>query len=169
MRPAQLLAPIRKAITDLNPDLPIRSIDPLSRMMRSSIAEERLLATLAMVFGGAALLLAAIGLYGVMSYAVSRRSGEIGLRVALGARRGTVITMVIRDALALVALGVAAGIPLTLAASRVIRGQLHGIEPSDPIAFGSALAVLCACAVLAALLPALRASRVAPVVALRSE
>ena len=167
--PAQLLAPIRKAITDLNPDLPIRSIDPLSRMMRSSIAEERLLATLAMVFGGAALLLAAIGLYGVMSYAVSRRSGEIGLRVALGARRGTVITMVIRDALALVALGVAAGIPLTLAASRVIRGQLHGIEPSDPIAFGSALAVLCACAVLAALLPALRASRVAPVVALRSE
>ena len=167
--PVPALPAIRKAITDHNPDLPIRAIDPLSRLMRQSIAEERLLATLATVFGAAALLLAAIGLYGVMSYAVSRRAGEIGLRVALGATRGRVINLVLRDALILVGLGIGVGIPMTLVASRVIRGQLHGVEPTDPIAFGAALAILGTGAVLAALLPALRASRVAPVVALRSD
>jgi predicted permease len=167
--PVPLLPAVRKAISDVNADLPLRDLTPVTRLMRATIAEERLLARLATVFGGAALLLAAIGLYGVMSYAVSRRSGEIGLRVALGARRSTVINMVLRDALLLVALGIGAGIPLTLAASRVIRSQLHGVEPTDPVAFGAALLVLGTGAVLAALLPAVRASRVAPVVALRSD
>jgi predicted permease len=167
--PARLLPNVRKAIVDLNPDLPIRDIAPLSRLMRQSIAEERLLATLATVFGVAALLLAAIGLYGVMSYAVSRRSGEIGLRVALGARQSTVVGMVLRDAMVLVAIGVVAGVPLALAASRFIRDQLHGVGPTDPVAFGVALAILGVGAGLAALLPALRASRVAPLVALRSD
>jgi ABC-type antimicrobial peptide transport system permease subunit len=137
--------------------------------MRQSISEERLLARLATIFGSSALLLAAIGLYGVMSYAVSRRSGEIGLRVALGAQRGEVVRMILRDALFLVGIGVAVGVPLTLAASRVIRSQLHGVEPYDPVALGVALMVLLLGAVVAAAVPALRASRVAPVVALRAE
>jgi putative ABC transport system permease protein len=153
----------------VNGDLPIRDVVPVARLMRQSIAEERLLATLATVFGAAALLLAAIGLYGVMSYAVTRRAGEIGLRVALGARQGMVVSMILRDALVLVGMGIGVGIPMTLMVSRLIRDQLHGIEPTDPVAFGAALLILGAGAVLAALLPALRASRVAPVIALRSD
>ncbi len=167
--PALLIQPIRAAIAAENADLPIRSVDPLARLMRQSIAEERLLANLAIVFAGTALLLAAIGLYGVMSYAVSRRSGEIGLRVALGAQRATLVAMVLRDALVLVAIGITVGVPLTLGASRIIRNQLHGVAPTDPVAFGVALAVLALGALLAALVPAIRASRVAPVVALRAE
>jgi predicted permease len=167
--PVSLMPAVRKAITETDALLPIEDLDPLSRLMRQSIGEERLLAKLAMIFGSSALLLAAIGLYGVMSYAVSRRAGEIGLRVALGARRVEVVRMVLRDALLLVGIGVMVGIPLTLAASRIIRNQLHGVEPNDPIAFGVALGVLGLGAVLAAAVPALRASRVAPVVALRAE
>jgi len=167
--PLRLIPAVRKSIGEVSADLPIRDIDPLSRLMRQSIREERLLATLAMVFGGAALLLAAIGLYGVMSYAVSRRAGEIGLRVALGAQRAAVIRMVLRDAMLLVGFGMLAGVPLTCGASQVIRNQLHGVGPTDPIAFLVALAVLALGAITAAFLPALRASRVAPVVALRAE
>jgi predicted permease len=167
--PVRLVAPVRKAILDVDADLPIRSVDPLARLMRESLSEERLLAKLATVFGMAALLLAAIGLYGVMSYAVNRRAGEIGLRVALGATRGTVVRMVLRDAMILVGIGLAIGVPLTFGASRIIRSQLHGVEPTDPLAFGVALAILALGALTAALLPALRASRVAPVVALRAE
>jgi predicted permease len=167
--PVPLLPAVRRAITGVNGDLPIRDVVPVARLMRQSIAEERLLATLATVFGAAALLLAAIGLYGVMSYAVTRRAGEIGLRVALGARQGMVVSMILRDALVLVGMGIGVGIPMTLMVSRLIRDQLHGIEPTDPVAFGAALLILGAGAVLAALLPALRASRVAPVIALRSD
>jgi predicted permease len=167
--PALLRPAVQKAITEVRADLPIRSMPTLRGLMRQSISEERLLATLATVFGGAALLLAAIGLYGIMSYSVSRRSGEIGLRVALGAQRGAVVNMVLRDALLLVVFGVLVGVPLTIAASRVIRSQLHGVEPTDPVAFLVALGVLALGALGAALLPALRASRVAPVVALRAE
>ncbi len=166
--PAGLIPSVRKTIGEVNADLPIRAIDPLSRLMRESITEERLLAKLATVFGLAALLLAGIGLYGVMSYAVSRRSGEIGLRVALGAQRGTVIGMVLRDAMLLVGIGIVVGVPLTFGASRIIRNQLH-VGPADPVAFVVALGVLLLGSIAAALLPALRASKVAPIVALRAE
>ena len=167
--PASLVAPVRQAVAAMDPDLPIDEVVPLARLMRQSVREERLLARLAAVFGGAALLLSAIGLYGVMNYAVTRRSNEIGLRVALGAQRGMVVGMVLRDALVLVGIGILVGVPLTLAASRVIRNQLHGIAATDPTAFGAALVVLGIGALAAALLPALRASRVEPLVALRSE
>jgi predicted permease len=167
--PRALVPAVRKAIADVNADLPIVSLPTLRGLMRESIREERLLARLAMVFGAAALLLAGIGLYGVMSYAVSRRSGEIGLRVALGAQRGTVVRMVLRDAMLLVGFGLFFGIPMTLGAGRIIRSQLHGVGPTDPVAFGAALGVLALGAIAAALVPAVRASRVAPVIALRSD
>lgn len=167
--PAALMPSVRSAIQAQDATLSIFSMAPLSQLMRQSIREERLLARLATVFGGAALLLAVVGLYGVISYAVSRRSGEIGLRVALGAQRSAVIRMIVRDGLVLVAIGAAAGVPLTLAASQVIRGQLHGVAPTDPVAYGLAFSILVAGAVASALLPALRVSRVAPVVALRAE
>jgi predicted permease len=167
--PAALQVPVRKTIVDFDPQLPIDGVDPLARLMRDSIREERLLARLAAGFGALALVLAAIGLYGVMTYAVARRTGEIGLRVALGAQRPVVVGMVVGDALRLVAVGVAAGVPLTCAATRFLRTQLHGIGPADPAAISVALLVLLSSAVAAAFLPALKASRVAPAVALREE
>lgn len=167
--PARLVQDVRRAILAHDAQLPIDGVSPLSRLMQRSIREGRLLTRLATGFGVVALLLAAIGLYGVMSYAITRRTGEIGLRVALGARRGVVIRMVLGDALRLVFIGVAVGVPLALASTRFLRSQLYGVTATDPLAMGLALAVLLTSAVVAAMLPAIRASRVAPVVALREE
>ena len=115
------------------------------------------------------LLLAAIGLYGVMTYAITRRTGEIGLRVALGAQRGDVIRMVVMDALRLVALGLVIGLPVAMMSTRLLRAQLHGVGTADPVSIAVAVVVLAVSAVAAVMLPALRASRVSPIVALRSE
>ncbi len=167
--PAALSVAVRRAVGEFDHDLPIDDLEPLSALMRESVREERLLARLASGFGVMALLLAAVGLYGVMTYAITRRTGEIGLRVALGAGRGTVIGMVLGDAMRLVAVGVVVGVPLALAASRLLRNQLHGVGTTDPVSLTIALVVLGTCGVVAALLPAWRASRVAPVVALREE
>ncbi|HSA54987.1 MAG TPA: ABC transporter permease [Gemmatimonadaceae bacterium] len=167
--PARLVPDVRRTILAHDAQLPIDGIDPLSTLMRQSIREGRLLTRLASGFGLVALLLAAIGLYGVMSYAITRRTGEIGLRVALGAGRGNVIRLVLGDALRLVFIGVAVGVPLALASTRLLRNQLYGVTAADPVAMGVALAVLLTSAIVAALLPAVRASRVAPVVALREE
>ncbi len=167
--PARLNAPVRRVVAAHDPQLPIDGVDALSFLMRRSVREERLLARLATGFGALALLLAAVGLYGVMTYAVTRRTGEIGLRVALGAQRNAVVGMVVRDALRLVAVGIVIGVPLALAATKLLRNQLYGVQPSDPASIAVALVVLLASAVVASLLPAMRASRVAPVVALREE
>jgi putative ABC transport system permease protein len=104
-----------------------------------------------------------------MTYAITRRTGEIGLRVALGARQDQVVRMVLFDALRLVAVGLVVGLPLALASTRLLRTQLHGVEAIDPVSLGVAIAVLTASAVIAVLLPALRASKVSPIVALRAE
>ena len=167
--PLALVESVRQQLKSVDEKLPIYGIDPLSVLMRQSIREQRLLARLATGFGGLALLLAAIGLYGVMTYAIARRTGEIGLRVALGAQRSNVIGMVLRDALRLVLLGVLIGVPLALGATRLLQSQLHDVDAADPLVIALCLAVLSLSAVLAALLPALRAARVAPLVALRQE
>jgi predicted permease len=167
--PATLVQSIRAAILGVDPALAIDGIDPLVTLMRDSIAQQRLLAKLATAFGGLALLLAAVGLYGVLTYAISRRTGEIGLRVALGAQPGNVVLMILGDALRVVASGLVIGLPLALACVRLLRGELHGVSTTDPASIVVAVAVLTASAVMAALLPALRASRVSPIVALRAE
>lgn len=167
--PASLVQTVRRAMRAIDPSLPINYVQPLSDSMSRSIAQQRLLAQIAAGFGALALLLAAIGLYGVMTYAISRRTSEIGLRVALGADRGRIVRLVLRDALRLVTTGLAIGVPLALAATRLLEAQLHGVKPGDPLALGAAVAVLIAAAVLAALLPAMRAANVAPIVALRAE
>src|SRR5205823_1253868 len=113
-----------------------------SSLMRQSVREERLLARLATGFGLGALLLAAIGLYGVMTYAVTRRTGEIGLRVALGAQRPGVVRLVVADALRVVLLGFAVGLPIALGSLRLLHAQLYGIEATDPYSTAAALAVL---------------------------
>ena len=167
--PAAVIAQVRREVRAQDASLSIYDIHPLTELMRQSIREQRMLARLAAGFGALALLLAAVGLYGVMTYAINRRTSEIGLRVALGAQRADVIAMVLRDALRLVAAGALVGVPLALAAARLLRSQLHGVGTTDPIAIGLALAVLAGSAVAAAWLPALRASRLDPLVALRAE
>lgn len=135
----------------------------------TSIIEQRLVAQLATAFGTLALVLAAIGLYGVMTYAVLRRTGEIGVRVALGAQQADVVRMVLFDALRLVVAGLIIGLPLALVSTRLLNTQLHGVGAADPISIAVALAVLAASALIAGLIPALRASRVSPIQALRAE
>jgi len=167
--PTKLVQPLREAIHAVDPMLPIDGIDPVPVLMRETIAKERLLAKLATAFGVLALVLAAIGLYGVMTYAITRRTSEIGLRVALGAQRGDIVRMVLRDGLGVVVIGVVVGLPVTLASVRLLGTQLHNVPLADPVSIAAAIAVLMTSALVAALLPALRASRVSPIVALRAE
>jgi predicted permease len=167
--PSALIAPVRAVLSAVDPQFSANGVRPLTTLMRQSITQERLLARLATGFGALALLLAAVGLYGVMTYAIARRTSEIGLRVALGAQASDVMELVITDALRIVGIGVVAGVPLAVGASQLLRNQLHGIGTADPVAIGVALLVLGMSALLAALVPAVRAARVAPLVALRQE
>jgi ABC-type antimicrobial peptide transport system permease subunit len=163
-----LVQSVRRAIAAVDPHLPIERVDPLTSLMRATIREERLLARVASGFGALALALSVIGLYGLMTYAITRRTGEIGVRVALGASATRVASAVLADALKLVALGLVIGIPLAFAAARALQSQLHDVSPVDPLSLGGALAVLTATATVAALLPARRAAKISPMEALRA-
>ena len=167
--PSSIVQPIRRAVAAVDPLLPIGGIDPLRTTMEESIQSQILLTHLATAFGVLALSLAAIGLYGVMSYAISRRTGEMGLRVALGAQRTNVVGLILVDAVRLVGAGVIVGLPLALLSARLLRSQLHGVGTNDPVSIAVAIIVLTGSAFGAALIPALRASRVPPLVALRAE
>jgi predicted permease len=167
--PASLLPAIRRAIAQIDPEVALVEPRTLRQRVDDSIFIDRMIATLSGFLGGLALLLAAIGIYGVMAYAVARRTAEIGLRIALGAAPARIEWMVLRDGLLLIALGVAIGLPLSLAAARVSASLLYGVEPNDPLTFAITIAVLLAIGILAALLPARRAAAVAPIKALRHE
>ena len=131
--------------------------------------KERLLATLSSFFGALALLLTCVGLYGVMAYAVARRTAEIGIRLALGARRDRILWLVLGETLWLTLAGIAAGVPLALWAARYARSELFGVSPADPLTIGVTVASLLGVAALAGYLPARRAIGVDPMVALRYE
>ena len=167
--PAQLTGNARRELLGAAPSLLILSSDPLKSLMRSSISQDLLVATVASFFGILALALAALGLYGVMTYATLRRTSEFGLRMALGAEPRMVGRMVLREAMVLVAGGTVIGIPLALAATRFLRNQLFGVQVIDVPSILVALAVLTASAAVAGLLPAARAARVGPLEALRTE
>jgi len=167
--PASLLPAIRRAIAQIDPEVALVEPRTLRQRVDDSIFIDRMIATLSGFLGGLALLLAAIGIYGVMAYAVARRTAEIGLRIALGAAPARIEWMVLRDGLLLIAFGVAIGLPLSLAAARVSASLLYGVEPNDPLTFAITIAVLLAIGILAALLPARRAAAVAPIKALRHE
>jgi ABC-type antimicrobial peptide transport system permease subunit len=159
----------RRAVASLNPDLPIFRARTLRAQAEKGLLRERLLAALSICFGGLALLLACIGLYGLLAYAVTRRTGEIGIRMALGAQRGHVVWLVLRESLLLIAGGAAGGVPLALWSARYAKTMLFGVEPSDPLVLASTVAILVAVGAFAGYLPARRAARVDPIAALRSE
>jgi predicted permease len=166
---AAIAGPVREAVSSVAKDLMIRNVIPLTEQVDRSLAAEQLLLRLCLVFGGLALLLACVGLYGVIAYSVAQRTMEIGLRVALGATPFSVMRGVLRDTLVLVVFGIAVGIPASLFAGRLLVTFLYGLTPRDPGTLALATGILLAAAALAAALPALRASRVDPNVALRYE
>jgi ABC-type antimicrobial peptide transport system permease subunit len=137
--------------------------------VEATIVQERMLATLASGFGLLALLMSCMGIYGLLAYTVARRTKEMGIRVALGARRGQVIAMVVKNAVGLVLIGIALGLPAAWAASRWVESMLFSLKRNDPLAVGGAVLLLVTSATLAAYLPALRASRVDPMMTLRNE
>jgi ABC-type antimicrobial peptide transport system permease subunit len=141
----------------------------LSEQVHHSMAHEELVSRLSMFFALLALLLACIGLYGVMSYNVVRRANEIGIRIALGAEPGAVLWLVLRETLVLLAIGIAIGVPATLAATRLVQSQLFGLSPFDPATVAVAMLAILLVTVIAGYLPARRATKVDPLVALRYE
>ncbi len=167
--PEQLLHAVRKAVAGINEDLPVTQARTLEELLELRNAQARLIARLCAVFGAIALLLAATGLYGVLSYGVARRTNEIGIRMALGAGRGSVIGMILRETSVMIAFGMAAGIAAAAASTRLVAAQLYGLTAMDPLTVAGAVALLAMIALLAAYIPASRAARVNPVVALRHE
>jgi putative ABC transport system permease protein len=161
-------AALRAAIATVDAGQAVTSIRPLADWQAGTLARERFALLLFGVFSGAALLLAAIGLYGVMSYTVGRRRAEIGIRMALGARAGQVLALVLRQGARLVALGMAAGLAGALALSRLLSSLLYGVSATDPLTFAGIALLLALTAVLACLLPARRAARIDPLTALRT-
>jgi predicted permease len=167
--PEAIVPQVRQAFMEVNRNLPIDEVVSLSEHVGRSLARQRLVARLAAFFGLLALSLACIGLYGVLSYAVARRANEIGIRMALGARRGDVIWLVLREALGLVASGVVIGLLASLATMKTASTLLFGLEPNDPPTIAAATLALIAVAALAGYLPARRAARVDPMTALRED
>jgi ABC-type antimicrobial peptide transport system permease subunit len=142
----------------------MRTVD---EQVNRSLNTERMLATLSAAFGTLALLLSLVGLYGVMSFVVTQRTREIGIRLALGSTRSSTLWMVLRDALVMIAAGIAVALPCVWALRRLVESQLYDVKPTDPATIAAAAVVLCSAALGAALIPAYRASTVNPTVALR--
>jgi len=168
--PASAIVPqLRQAIRETNQNLPIDDVVSLSDHIGRSLVQQKLVARLATFFGLLALLLACVGLYGVMSYGVARRTNEIGIRMALGARGRSVLWLVLREGLVLVAIGLVIGLVAASALTRTAESLLYELKPNDPLTIALATVLLAAVALLAGYLPARRASRVDPMVALRDE
>ncbi len=160
---------IRQTIAQINRNLPIDDVVSLEDHIGRSLVQQKLVARLATFFGLLALLLACIGLYGVMSYGVARRTNEIGIRMALGAHRGSVLWLVMRESLVLVVIGLVVGVLTSLAVTKTAASLLYELQPNDPLTIALATLLLAAVAALAGYLPARRASRVDPMIALRDE
>ncbi len=167
--PASVIESVRKLIREFDSNVPVMSVRPLNDLVDGTLGDQIVMAKLSMGFAGLALILACVGLYGLMSYAVAGRTREIGVRMALGAANRSVLWLVLREALWLVIAGIAVGIPLGMASSRVVRSMLFEVTALDPVSLGVSMLLLAIVAVLAAYIPARRASSIDPMVALRYE
>ncbi len=167
--PASLVGSIRREIQALEPNLPVPNIQTMPETIGTSLYLARMGAWLLGVFGGLALLLAAVGIYGVLSFSISRRTREMGIRMALGAERSGVFMLVLRDGMWLVGIGIVLGVAGGFAAARAVATLLYGIPTGGVITFAGPVAILFAVAFIACALPARRAIRVNPIAALRHE
>jgi putative ABC transport system permease protein len=165
---SEITAAVKSVVAEINPSITV-SFEGFKNMIEGSILRERLLAMLSGFFGALALLLACIGLYGILSYSVASRTSEIGIRMALGAQASNVRWLILREALLLVVTGLAVGLPLILAVTRLAATLLYGLTPNDPVSLGLAALLLFTVALLAAYVPARRATRLDPLTALRHE
>jgi putative ABC transport system permease protein len=168
MEPAVLTRPVQAALAPIVPGVPLFDTRTMEQRVGASIATARFNTLLLTILGGIGLVLAAVGIYGVIAYFVSRRTQEIGVRMALGATRGDVVGLVVRQAAWPVVLGIAIGIATSLPLSRVLSTQLFGVQPHDPLTFAAVSCTLALVAMLASLMPALRAASVDPTRALHS-
>jgi ABC-type antimicrobial peptide transport system permease subunit len=166
---ASLPPAIERTVHRLDPDVPIYNVRTIEQQVESVVVRERTFALLASAFGVLAVLLSAVGVYGVIANAVSRRTKELGIRLAIGAEPRGIFRLVLREAAVLAALGVAIGVPCVFVLGRTIRSLLFGVQPADPRTALTAVALLLAAATLAAWLPARRASRIEPLTALRHD
>jgi putative ABC transport system permease protein len=167
--PMRLVAPVRRQIHDLDEELVIGDVWTLKSFRDAGLGQERSSAVLLSGFGVLALALAGIGLYGVLAFAVARRTHEIGVRMALGASRSNVLKLVTAQGMALTLAGLAVGLMGAFGLTRLVASSLYGVQPTDPITFGGAAAFVAVVALVASYLPARRAAKVDPMVALRYE
>ncbi|HWY69404.1 MAG TPA: ABC transporter permease [Terriglobales bacterium] len=167
--PAYLLDDARRIVREFGPDIPLLEPMTQTEQLQESYSSEQLFSRLAVFFGALAAFLVAIGLYGTLAYRVSRRTAEIGVRMALGAQRKQVLWMILRESLVMAVVGIGVGLPLAFAGARLLKSMLFGLSPSDPLTFLLALLGIAGVALISALLPARRASSVDPMVALRYE
>ncbi len=167
--PAAIVPSVRRTLSDINRAMPVLSVHTLNEQIDRRLITQRLIAELSAFFGGLALLMAGIGLYGVMSYTISRRTSEIGIRMALGASKTGVIWMVLRETFWMVAIGVGIGLPAALLSGRWISSRLFGLKPADPTSIAVAVAIILAATLLAGYVPARRAARTDPMQALRCD
>ena len=165
---AESVAALTRTLNEINPAITV-SFQGFKPMIEATILRERLMATLSVFFGLLALLLACIGLYGILAYGVASRTNEIGIRMALGAARRNVFWLILREALLLVIAGVAVGLPMIFAVTRLAATLLFGLTPTDPISLLFAALLMLVVAMVAGYLPSRRATRVDPLVALRYE
>jgi ABC-type antimicrobial peptide transport system permease subunit len=159
----------RSTLASINPNLAVVTFQTFDAQIADRFTDERLVARLTALFGALALLLAAVGLYGVTSYTVARRTSEIGIRMALGAERSGVVAMVMRGALTQIAVGLAIGIPVAMLSVRLVKAQLYEITSADPKVIAGAIVTLAAAAAIAGMIPARRAASIEPMQALRME
>jgi putative ABC transport system permease protein len=169
VEPMSLATPLRNAVWSVDKDQPVSNIDTMEHIVAGAVARQRFSTMLLGIFATLALMLAAVGIYGVMSYSVAQRTREIGIRMALGARRGDVLRMTVKQSLKLVVMGVAIGLVAAFVLTRVMTSLLFGISATDPVTFVSISLMLMSVAMFASYIPALRATKVDPMVALRAQ
>jgi predicted lysophospholipase L1 biosynthesis ABC-type transport system permease subunit len=167
--PEGATASVRAAIADIDPKLIVDNLQTMQETIEANLVAELAIAMLASVFGMVATLLAGIGLYGILAYSTAQRTREIGIRMALGARRTTVVGLILREVVMLAGGAIAVTIPLAMLATRTVRSELFGVSVADPAVYGAAILIICVVAALAGFIPARRAATVDPARALRTE